>query len=454
VLVSSSFFFWFRSFWFIFLPCPFQVRSQTRLTRTGNNIDRNKEYIDIMKIMFRLATLLLFCASASAFVAHPHGSTSSCRFSSPTKAETTKEISDLLPEYEQALEKASAAVSASIAETKPALLKPLLHFCKEYLAASQASFLKTSDEKASAPAALKKIMDGVQYGFKYGMGEGKYIFDVTHDALRGDPEKEDGNELDFYAWGVDFFRPFMDPEKSVVLGQDNLEKAIAQAKAGENVVFFANHQSEADPQVMSIMLEKAGFPEMADRVTFVAGHKVTTDALAIPFSMGRNLICIHSKKHIDADPDTRGVKNRQNLSAMGGMLKKLKAGGCMLWVAPSGGRDRRDLESGKTPIAPFDSKTIDIFRLMGNKSKQPTHYYPLAMVSYELCPPPDFVEAGVGEVRNFRFVPVGIKLGEELESIGGLEQRQTFNDNTYERTQEAYHELREILFPGTAPELN
>ena len=167
---------------------------------------------------------------------------------------------------------------------------------------------------------------------------------------------------------------------------------------------------------------------------------------AIPFSMGRNLICIHSKKHIDADPETKGVKNRQNLAAMGGMLEKLKQGGCILWVAPSGGRDRRDVESGKTPIAPFDDKTVDMFKLMGRKSKVPTHYYPLAMVSYELCPPPDFIEAGVGEQRNFRFVPVGIKCGDEIEG-------KDFNPIAYEQTLKDYTELREMIFPGTAPQL-
>jgi glycerol-3-phosphate O-acyltransferase len=138
---------------------------------------------------------------------------------------------------------------------------------------------------------------------------------------------------------------------------------------------------------------------------------------------------------------------------MRGMLGKLKQGGCLLWVAPSGGRDRRDLESGKTPVAPFDAKTIDMFRLMGNKSKKPTHFYPLAMVSYELCPPPDFVDPGVGEQRNFRFVPVGIKVGDELVSEGGLEHRHDFNDAAYERTLKEYYELRETIFPGTAPEL-
>jgi glycerol-3-phosphate O-acyltransferase len=409
--------------------------------------------------MFRRAILLFLCTSASAFVAHPNNLAVSRRFSTVSQAEgvTTKQVasseSELLPEYDAALQKAQGAVSAVLAESKPELVGPLLHFCKEYITGNQGSFEKTKDATSSAPLALQRIMEGVQFGFKFGMGHDKYTFGVTHQALRGNPETEDGNEQDFYSWGCNFFRPLLDMEDSQVLGMDNLKKAVDQAKAGDNVVFFANHQSEADPQVMSLMLEKAGFPELAAEVTYVAGHKVTTDPLAIPFSMGRNLICIHSKKHIEADPDTKGVKNRQNLSAMSAMLKKLKEGGCVLWVAPSGGRDRRDLESGKTPIAPFDSKTIDMFRLMGSKSKKPTHYYPLAMVSYELCPPPDFVEAGVGEKRNFRFVPVGIKVGDELNSEGGLEHRHEFNDAAFDRTVKDYHELREAIFPGTAPEL-
>merc|ERR1711990_862555 len=101
------------------------------------------------------------------------------------------------------------------------------------------------------------------------------------------------------------------------------------------------------------------------------------------------------------------------------MLKGMKAGGCLLWVAPSGGRDRRNVETNEVPIAPFDEKTVDMFRLMGSKSKVPTHYYPMAMVSYDLCPPPDYIAAGVGEERNVRFVPVGIYIGEELEGESG-----------------------------------
>eukprot|EP00957_Ditylum_brightwellii_P170781 12998534-Ditylum_brightwellii.AAC.1 len=48
--------------------------------------------------------------------------------------------------------------------------------------------------------------------------------------------------------GCDFFRPAMNLGKSIVIGKENAKKAFAQIEAGENVVFLANHQSEADPQ--------------------------------------------------------------------------------------------------------------------------------------------------------------------------------------------------------------
>ena len=345
---------------------------------------------------------------------------------------------NLTPEFSAAYAKAEAGLTAAVA--KKELLQPLLHFTKEYLAANQASF-EAGNEVASAPHAVGRILKAIQLGITHGTGPDKYLFGTSHKALRGDTEAEDGNDYDFYAFGCDFFRPVMNVKQSIVLGRDNLEKAMSFVAAGENVVFLANHQSEADPQVMSVCLEIAGMAKAAEQIVYVAGHKVTTDALAIPFSMGRNLICIHSKKHIDVEPELKPVKQRQNLSAMGSMLEMLKKGGCILWVAPSGGRDRRDLATGEVPPAPFDSKTIDMFRLMGNKSKVKTHYFPLAMVSYDLCPPPDFVDPGVGEQRNVRFVPVGIKCGEEVMSDGGLDRRHEFCELAMKTCLDDYHDL-------------
>jgi hypothetical protein len=41
----------------------------------------------------------------------------------------------------------------------------------------------------------------------------------------------------------------------------------------------------AKPQVVSITFEDQGFKALAEKVICVAGHKVTTDPVAIPFSM-------------------------------------------------------------------------------------------------------------------------------------------------------------------------
>lgn len=237
----------------------------------------------------------------------------------------------------------------------------------------------------------------------------------------------------------------MDLEKSVVFGNDNLKQAFERAANGENIVFLANHQSEADPQVVSALLEKNGYGEEAARIVYVAGHKVTTDALAIPFSMGRNLLCIHSKRHIMVEPELKSKKTQQNLQTMGAMTEKLKKGGAILWVAPSGGRDRRDLETMKVPVAPFDQKTIDLFRLLGNKSKKPTHFYPMALVSYDLCPPPDVIESSVGEKRNVRFTPVGMAVSEEVPNIGGVESRHLFTEHAEAECIRDYEKLLDMI---------
>lgn len=369
----------------------------------------------------------------------------------------------LSPEYRAALDVALTKLQASqlpssTSSSSNKLIPLLAHFLIEYLVANQEALRQGQDPDVTRPdVAAQRFMTGVSYGLRYGLpGPNQYRFGVSHTALRGNnPDVEQGNTIDFYAFGCDFFRPCMNLPQTKILGRDRLDTIFQkQLAAGENVVLFANHQSEADPQVVSVCLDQIGYGKQAEDIVYVAGHKVTTDPLAIPFSMGRNLICIHSKKHIDADPATKPLKQKQNLLAMNSLLDKLKAGGCMIWVAPSGGRDRRNVETGQVPLAPFDAKTIDIFRLFGNKSRVPTHYYTLAMVSYDLCPPPDFVEAGVGEERNVRYEPVGIAVGAELESVGGLEARHEFTDRAFEQCQRDYEALLEAIHGAAAENEN
>jgi glycerol-3-phosphate O-acyltransferase len=425
------------------------------------------------------AALLLSasCSSAVAFSTYQRTLASSLRSIStatPTflasttekSAECTSAPSTISPEFEGARDQAIATLRAQLPpEALSTLEQPLTHFISEYfqsLSDAAAAGVKNPDGSAVTPQqAVKNMLTTLSYGLKYGLGKNKFIFeDVRHRALRGadfndtviDARYENealkeklGPDVttDFYAAGCDFFRPSMDLEHSLVLGKDNLEKAREQLAAGENVIFLANHQSEADPQVVSCLFETCGkeLGDLASHVTYVAGHKVTTDALAVPFSMGRNLLCIHSKKHIDADPETKPAKSKQNMAAMNSMLAGLKEGGMAIWVAPSGGRDRRNVDSGKIPIAPFDQKTVDMFRLMGNKSKKPTHFYPMAMVSYDLCPPPDFVEAGVGEQRNVRFTPIGIAVCDEVPNVGGAEKRHLFTEKAEEDCIKGYVDL-------------
>lgn len=362
----------------------------------------------------------------------------------PTPAQTTSEpdqYSNLTPEFMAAKKQVLASITQSSIPVSSTLISTLTHFVDEYFLSCNTASL-TPGSTVTAETTTKAMTDVIQYGVEHGFAN-PYMFSATHRALRGtDPSSENGNTVDYYRFGVNFFKPCMDVDNSLVLGQENLDRAMQQIAAGENVIFFANHQSEADPQVVSVTFEKVGYGLAAEEMVYVAGHKVTTDPLAVPFSMGRNLICIHSKKHLDADPETKGVKMKQNLQAMGGMLKMLASEpGVAIWVAPSGGRDRRDLESGEVPIAGFDQKTIDMFRLLGNKSKKPTHYYALSMVSYDLCPPPDAVEAGVGEQRNVRFVPVGVSVSEELVVDGGLETREAFAKLAFQKCDVGYENL-------------
>ena len=73
------------------------------------------------------------------------------------------------------------------------------------------------------------------------------------------------------------------------------------------------------------------------------------------------------------------------------------AGGSLVWIAPSGGRDRpkNDLWS---PDA-FDPTAVELMRNLINRAKQPGHLYPMTMFSYPIMPPPKTVDKALGERR-------------------------------------------------------
>lgn len=235
--------------------------------------------------------------------------------------------------------------------------------------------------------------------------EHPHRFAIFHRSIR--------QPFDYYQFGLDFMRPFIDFTHSKIFGLSSLQSIQAQLKKGENVILLANHQTEPDPQVISLLLEKID-PKLAADMVFVAGHRVITDPMAIPMSLGRNLLCIYSKKHMAHPPEEKGQKILHNQRTLKQMQELLNEGGYCIYVAPSGGRDRPNAD-GMFTVTPFDSQSVELFWLLAQQAQRPTHFYPLALQTYHLMPPPRNVETEVGERRLIQFTPVYLAFGEEVE---------------------------------------
>lgn len=234
--------------------------------------------------------------------------------------------------------------------------------------------------------------------------EQPFIFPPYHRGVR--------LPFDYFRFGKEFIHPLILFKESKVEGLEYVDKMVQQLARGDNVVLFGNHQTEPDPQVISLLLDRT-HPKIAEEIIFVAGSRVTTDPLAIPFSMGCNLLCIYSKKHIEHPPEKKEEKLLHNQRVMQKMRDLFSAGGKCVYVAPSGGRDRKN-EQGRIIVAPFDPQSIEIFRLIAKQSKRPTHFYPLALATHHLLPPPNTIEKDLGERRHAQCTPVHLMFGDEI----------------------------------------
>ena len=217
--------------------------------------------------------------------------------------------------------------------------------------------------------------------------------------------------IDYYSFGIEFMRSLVEDVKLV--GQDQLKLMQSKLLNKDNIVLFANHQTEADPQLISVALEK-DFPEIAKQMIFVAGERVVTDPLAIPFSKGRNLLCIYSKRYIDIPPEQKLQKQLHNKKTMETMSLLLSQGGQIIYVAPSGGRDRKN-DDGLIQIAPFDPQSIEMFLLMAKRAKRPTHFHTLALSTYDLLPPPVSIQTELGEQRLCQKTKIGFYFDEAID---------------------------------------
>lgn len=228
--------------------------------------------------------------------------------------------------------------------------------------------------------------------------------------------------FDYYQFGLDFIKPLIDLGQSSVTGHAELEEISSKLDKGENVIFLANHQIEADPQALSILLEDR-YKKLAEEMISVAGERVIIDPLAAPFSMGRNLLCIYSKRYIDHPPELKMAKQTHNKKTMELMSQLLSEGGHSIYVAPSGGRDRSN-EEGTVCVAKFDPQSIEMFYLMAKKASKPTSFYPMALSTYHILPPPETIQTEIGEARKVGRGGIHLWVGSQIpmDSFPGHEE--------------------------------
>jgi glycerol-3-phosphate O-acyltransferase len=266
-----------------------------------------------------------------------------------------------------------------------------------------------------------------------------YLFQPYHQRIR--------KPFDYYQFGIDFLRPLVDKTHSSIAGLDHLQTMISSLEKGDNAIFFANHQTEGDPLAINILLEDV-YPEFAENMIFVAGERVITDPLAVPFSMGCNLLCIYSKRYIDFPPEQKMKKQLHNKRTMELMSGLLSEGGKAIYVAPSGGRDRPNQE-GIIEIAPFDPQSVEMFYLMAKRAGHPTYFYPLTLKTYALLPPPQTIQLELGEARITQRGAIHLAFGPriDMENFPGKElkdkheRRQARATSIYNLVREAYQKF-------------
>lgn len=298
-----------------------------------------------------------------------------------------------------------AAQYASDGSVPPVAVDILVGWFESYITAATASPEVTEDPVSYSDRTFSTLMELIRRA-----GSAPIDFQPYHKILR--------YPFDYYKFGFDFASILLDAERSRVLGQEHLHKAAAQVAAGDNVIFLSNHQSEGDPYAIDALFDwVAGCDrQFCEQVIFMAGDRVRDDPVVSPFSAGRNLLTVYSKKHINDVPERREEKLIHNRRTIAATQKLFRDGGKCVWFAPSGGRDRRNADSGRVEISKFDEGAVDMMRFTAAKSGRPCHFYPMALLTFDMLPPPSKVGgADIGEKRVVNFIPMHMYVGPEID---------------------------------------
>ncbi|KAK6140961.1 hypothetical protein DH2020_025294 [Rehmannia glutinosa] len=288
---------------------------------------------------------------------------------------------------------------------------------------------------ANMAVALDRIFMDVRDPFQ---------FSPHHKAIR--------EPFDYYMFGQKYIGPLLDFRNSFIGNISLFNEMEKKLRQGENVILISNHQTEADPAIIALLLESTN-PFIAENMICVAGDRVVTDPLCKPFSMGRNLLCVYSKKHMNDDPELLDMKIRANTKSLKEMAMLLRGGSKIIWIAPSGGRDRPDPVTKEWYPAPFDASSVDNMRRLSEHAGVPGHIYPLAILCYDVMPPPPQVEKEIGEKRVISFQGVGLSVAPKIsyqEVTAALEDPEeaklAYTQSLYSSVSEQYNVLESAIY--------
>ncbi|KAL4326273.1 hypothetical protein GQ457_11G020700 [Hibiscus cannabinus] len=329
------------------------------------------------------------------------------------------------------------------------------------------------------PAAVEIALSNMAVAFDHMLldVEDPFVFEPYHKALR--------EPFDYYMFGQNYIRPLIDfrsflkiqdalcrrdlqffnvitlfckPRNSYVGNLSLFYEIEEKLKQGHNVVLISNHQTEADPIIISLLLEKTN-PQLAESMIYVAGDRVIIDPLCKPFSMGRNLLCVYSKKHMYDIPELAEMKRKANTRSLKELALLLRGGSKVVWIAASGGRDRPDPLTEEWYPAPFDSASVDNMRRLIEHSGVPGHIYPLALLCYDIMPPPRQVEKEIGEKRIITFYGAGLSVAPEItfpEIAAACEKSEAkgaYTQALYKSVNEQYNVLESAIHGKQAMEV-
>ncbi|XP_020216491.2 glycerol-3-phosphate acyltransferase, chloroplastic [Cajanus cajan] len=279
----------------------------------------------------------------------------------------------------------------------------------------------------------------------------RIFLDVTDPFVFQPHHKAKREPFDYYVFGQNYIRPLVDFKNSYVGNMPVFIEMEERLKQGHNIILMSNHQTEADPAIIALLLETR-LPYIAENLTYVAGDRVITDPLCKPFSIGRNLICVYSKKHMLDDPALVEMKRTANMRSLKEMAVLLRSGSQIIWIAPSGGRDRPDPRTGEWVPATFDTSSVDNMRRLVEHSGPPGHVYPLAILCHDIMPPPMKVEKEIGEKRIISYHGAGISVAPAIsfsETTATCENpekaKEVFSKALYDSVTRQYNVLKSAV---------